>query len=343
MLVLDGMFGTLGFWADGGVRLMSIAYVDPGNLESDLQAGAYAGYELIWVLLWSTIMGFFLQVLAARLGVVSGLNLAEVCRAQYPTWTGYVLWVMTEIAIVGSDIQEVLGSAIAFQILFNLPLWLGCMITGVDTFTFLLLHKFGVRKLEAFFVTLIGIMLVCFLVNFVDSGAELTKVVGGFVPKTSSYATTQAVGILGAVIMPHNIFLHSALVKSRTVDRKNKRKVAEANLYFSVEAAGALFISFLINLAVLSVFSAGFFSQDCTASYAQTGINTACMPYRNSTSLQHFGVCRLASGKKGYCQEIGLSQAGNALSGMLGGYAKIVWAIGLLAAGQVQFNTQYTI
>lgn len=139
-------------WAYAGPGwLMSIAYVDPGNLESDLQAGAYAGYQLIWVLWWSTIMGFFLQLLAARLGVVTGKNLAEICRLVYPRWASLLLWCMTEIAIVGSDIQEVLGSAIAFQLLFGLPLWVGCLVTGIDTLTFLLLHRFGIRKLEAFF------------------------------------------------------------------------------------------------------------------------------------------------------------------------------------------------
>ncbi|CAK4082681.1 unnamed protein product, partial [Aphanomyces euteiches] len=111
-------------WAYAGPGwLMSIAFVDPGNLESDLQAGAYGGYQLIWVLLFATIMGFFLQVLSARLGVVTKKNLAEMCHLMYPRWTSYVLWFMAEVAIVGSDVQEVLGSAIALQILFKLPLW----------------------------------------------------------------------------------------------------------------------------------------------------------------------------------------------------------------------------
>lgn len=321
-------------WAYAGPGwLMSIAYVDPGNLESDLQAGAYAGYQLIWVLFWSTFMGFFLQVLSARLGVVTGKNLAETCRLVYPRWAAYVLWVMTEIAIVGSDIQEVLGSAIAFQVLFGLPLWVGCLVTGIDTFTFLLLHRFGIRKLEAFFVFLIAVMLTCFFVNFWKGGIEIESVATGFIPKVKPYATTQAVGILGAVIMPHNIFLHSGLVQSRAIDRTNPRKIREANKYFSIEAAGALLISFFINLAVLGVFAIGFFSPDCTASFAISGINTACMPLQ-SGDQEHHGMCTLASGSQGYCQEIGLSQAGQALRGMLGNYAETVWAIGLLAAGQ---------
>ena len=280
-------------------------------------------------------MGFFLQVLAARLGVVTGKNLAEMCRMMYPKWAMYTLWIMTEIAIVGSDIQEVLGSAVALNILFGLPLYLGCLVTAVDTFTFLLLHKFGIRKLEAFFVALIVIMMTCFFINYVNGTVDVPAVISGFIPRVEPYATTQAVGILGAVIMPHNIFLHSGLVQSRTVNRHDVRKVAEANKYFSIEAAMALFISFLINLAVLGVFAQGFFSPDCIHTYADIGKNTACVP---SGTLEFtpdvYGPCQLSSGAAGECQEIGLSQAGRALKGLLHGYAEWVWAFGLLAAGQ---------
>ncbi|CAI5746329.1 unnamed protein product [Peronospora destructor] len=321
-------------WAYAGPGwLMSIAYVDPGNLESDLQAGAYAGYQLTWVLFGATAMGFFLQILAARLGVVTGKNLAEMCTTVYPRWVSLALWIMTEIAIVGSDVQEVLGSSIAFQVLFGFPLWIGCLITGFDTLTFLLLHRYGIRKLEAFFVTLIGVMLVCFCANLVRGEVAVSDVISGFVPRVDRYAVTQAVGILGAVIMPHNIFLHSALVQSRQVNRWDERKVREANKYFAIESCLALFVSFLINLAVLAVFAKGFFSSQCTASYDTTGVNTACVPGAIANG-DTYGHCQLASGDEGMCQEIGLSQAGVALSGMLGQYADVVWAIGLLAAGQ---------
>jgi NRAMP (natural resistance-associated macrophage protein)-like metal ion transporter len=312
---------------------MSIAYVDPGNLESDLQAGAYGGYQLIWVLLAATAMGYFLQVLAARLGVVTGKNLAEVCTNVYPRWTSLTLWIMTEIAIVGSDIQEVLGSSIAFQVLFGFPLWLGCLITGLDTFTFLLLHRYGVRKLEALFVSLIAIMLVCFCANLVRGDVAASDVARGFVPHVENYAVTQAVGIVGAVIMPHNIFLHSALVQSRQVNRYDGRKVREANKYFAIESGIALFVSFLINLAVVAVFAKGFFSSDCSATFEADGLNTACVPGAVADG-DTYASCQLANGGEGMCQAIGLSQAGVALSGMLGEYADVIWAVGLLAAGQ---------
>ncbi|KAG2814754.1 Metal transporter [Phytophthora cactorum] len=283
-------------WAYAGPGwLMSIAYVDPGNLESDLQAGAYAGYQLTWVLFGATAMGLFLQVLAARLGVVTGKNLAEMCTAVYPRWASLTLWIMTEIAIVASDVQEVLGSSIAFQVLFGFPLWVGCLITGFDTFTFLLLHRYGIRKLEAFFVTLIIVMLVCFCANLVRGEVASEDVMRGFVPRVDRYAVTQAVGILGAVIMPHNIFLHSALVQTRQVNRHDGRKVREANKYFAIESGFALLVSFLINLAVLAVFAKGFFSSDCITSYDTDGVNTACVPGAIANG-DTYGYCQLASG-----------------------------------------------
>ena len=146
--------------------LMSIAYLDPGNLESDLQAGAFTGYQLLWVLCSSTLLGLFMQWLALRLGVATGKHLAQLCRQEYSTAVRYALFIMIELAIIGSDIQEVIGSAIAMHILFGLPLWAGVLITAADTFTFLFLHAFGVRKLEAFFAALITCMCVCFFVDF---------------------------------------------------------------------------------------------------------------------------------------------------------------------------------
>ena len=137
-----------------------------GNLESDLQAGAYTGYQLLWVLLLATLLGLFMQILALRLGVVTGRHLAQMCRQEYPRWLRLMVWAMIECAIIGSDIQEVLGSALAFQILFGLPLWAGVLVTAADTMTFLFLHAFGIRKLEAFFATLITIMCTCFFVDF---------------------------------------------------------------------------------------------------------------------------------------------------------------------------------
>ena len=353
-------------WAYTGPGwLMSIAYIDPGNLEADLQSGAYAGMQLLWMLFWATVAGLLLQILALRLGVVTGKNLAELCKARYNKPTSFILWIMTELAIIGSDIQEVVGSAIAFKILFGWKLWVGCIVTGVDTFTFLLLHILGTRALEAFFASLIFIMLICFIINFAGAHpawlGEMTNNGGGIlfgtaVPTVEDYALVQAVGILGAVIMPHNIYLHSALVTSRKINRKDPKQIELANKYFSIESGVALFVSFLINGAVVAVFSQGFFNRDECARPGwdtKTGVysgpnqlvngsytNLACYPGADMDgchiNLQtgEYLSCKTPLGLDGKCCGIGLNNAGTALEGFLGKNAKFVWAIGLLAAGQ---------
>ncbi|CAC5399995.1 SLC11A2 [Mytilus coruscus] len=215
----DKSFSFRKLWAFTGPGfLMSIAYLDPGNIESDLQAGAIAKYKLIWVLMWSTVLGLILQLLAARLGCVTGMNLAQVCHLEYPRFPRITLWLMVEIAIVGSDIQEVIGSAIALNLLSNhkIPIWAGVLITGVDTFTFLFLESAGLRKLEAFFGALITTMAITFFyiyVKIMPSQGDI--LIGMWFPwceNCDKDSIVQLVGIVGAVIMPHNIYLHSALV-----------------------------------------------------------------------------------------------------------------------------------
>ncbi|KAH7849702.1 hypothetical protein Vadar_021790 [Vaccinium darrowii] len=283
--------------------LMSIAFLDPGNLEGDLQAGAIAGYSLLWLLMWATAMGLLIQLLAARVGVATGKHLAELCREEYPHWAGILLWVMAELALIGADIQEVIGSAIAIKILSNgvLPLWAGVVITASDCFMFLFLENYGVRKLEAVFAVLISTMALSFAWMFADtkpSGKEL--MLGLLVPKLSSRTIRQAVGVVGCVIMPHNVFLHSALVQSRKIDPNKKGHVREALNYYSIECSMALIISFMINLFVTTVFAKGFY-----------GTKQA--------------------------DSIGLVNAGQYLQEKYGGGLLpilYIWGIGLLAAGQ---------
>ena len=311
-------FNWVKFWRFTGPGwLMSIAYLDPGNLESDLQSGALTGYQLVWVLLLATVLGYFLQVLAVRLGVVTGKHLAQVCRQEYDKRLRLMVWVMIEIAVIGSDIQEVLGSALAFKILFGLPLWAGVLITAADTFTFLFLHAFGIRKMEAFFAALITCMCVCFFIDFGYAQPDGASIGRGFIPTVQSYAILQAVGLIGSIVMPHNMYLHSALVQSRQVNRRSIARVKEANFYFSLEAAVALAVSFAINFAVVCVFARGFFNEEC----AKQGMGLVD------------GVC---------VDTIGLGTAGDVLKGLLGGAAQTVWAIGLLASGQSSTMTGVT-
>eukprot|EP00486_Rosalina_sp_Unknown_P002978 CAMPEP_0201568470 /NCGR_PEP_ID=MMETSP0190_2-20130828/9564_1 /ASSEMBLY_ACC=CAM_ASM_000263 /TAXON_ID=37353 /ORGANISM="Rosalina sp." /LENGTH=405 /DNA_ID=CAMNT_0047989629 /DNA_START=47 /DNA_END=1261 /DNA_ORIENTATION=- len=295
-------FGRL--WAYTGPGwLMSIAYLDPGNLESDLQAGAVAGYQLIWVLWWSTVLGWLIQTLSARLGVVTGRHLAQVCRYEYGKPVALILWIMTELAIIGSDIQEVVGSAVAFQVLFGWPLWVGCLLTAIDAFTFLLLSKLGMRVLEAFFCSLIFIMAVTFAIEFGIGKPSMSEIAEGWgLPLCDEDNIEQAVGIVGAVIMPHNLFLHSALVQTRSLRRDNKAAVREGNYYFTIEGGMSLFVSFFINLFIVAVFAKGFHGTEDAG-------------------------------------DIGLKSAGDNLEQRFGSFAKYMWGVGLLAAGQASTMT----
>lgn len=313
-------------WAFTGPGfLMSIAYLDPGNIESDLQSGATASFKLLWVLLWATILGLMMQRLAARLGTVTGLHLAEVCQRMFPPVPRYLLWIMVEIAIIGSDMQEVIGTAIAFYLLSGgrIPLYAGVLITIADTFTFLLLDKYGLRKLEAFFAFLIAVMAITFGYEYIVASPSQSSVVEGlFLPYCShcdSKALLQAVGIVGAVIMPHNLYLHSALVKSREIDRTSKEKVKEANKYFFIESAIALFISLIINIFVVAVFAEGLYGQ------TNEDVYDLCVK-RNMTQDQYEPNNKTV--------EADLYGAGIFL-GCRYGYAPMyIWAIGILAAGQ---------
>ncbi|CAK7347474.1 unnamed protein product [Dovyalis caffra] len=283
--------------------LMSIAFLDPGNLEGDLQAGAIAGYSLLWLLMLTTITGLLIQMLSARVGVTTGRHLAELCREEYSNWAKYILWFMAEVTLIGADIQEVIGSAIAIQILSNgfLPLWAGVLITTLDTFMFLFLENYGVRKLECLFAVLIATMALSFSWMFGEtkpSGKELLK--GVLIPRLSSKAIRQAVGVVGCVITPHNVFLHSALVQSRKIDPQKKGRVQEALNYYLIESSVAVFLSFMINLFVTTVFAKGF-----------------------------YGTKQASS--------IGLINAGKYFEEKYGGGVfpiLYMWGIGLLAAGQ---------
>ncbi|DBA97780.1 hypothetical protein WJX82_010819 [Trebouxia sp. C0006] len=284
--------------------LMSIAYIDPGNLEGDLQAGANTGYILLWVLVWSTVMGGALQLLAAKLGVATGQHLAQHCRAEYPRFPRLLMWVMIEIAIIGCDIQEVIGSAIAIFILSKgvIPLYAGVIITALDSFLLLLIDRLGVRHLEAMFGVLVGVMAIAFGIMFADAGVDIGQVLEGIaIPRMTRSSVHYAVAIVGAIIMPHNIYLHSALVQSRDISRTKVARKKEAIAYFSMESALALLISLFINLCVVNVFAKGFYGKGAG--------------------------------------DIGLKNAGDYLGERFGSHMTFIWALGLLAAGQTSTMT----
>ena len=307
---------------------MSIAYLDPGNVEADLQSGAQAGYQLLWVLIWSTFFGLLIQRLAIRLGVVTGQHLAEVCHDRFPRFPRFILWIMIELAIIGSDMQEVIGTAIAIYLLSlqHIPLWGGVLITIVDTFFFLFLDKAGLRKLELLFGFLITVMAVSFGIEFFLVGITLERLLGVLkglvIPLIPSGQILIAVGIVGSIIMPHNIYLHSALVRSRKVDRNDAKQISEANMYFFIEAAIALFVSLVINVFVVCVFAAGFF-----------GIS-AIEAINNCTAIQQIVNITEYVEDPNKTLEIDIYKGGIFLGCRFTDVAKYIWAIGILAAGQ---------
>jgi len=255
----------------GPAYLVSVGYMDPGNWATDLAGGARFGYQLVWVLLMSNLMAVLLQTLSARLGVVTGKDLAQACRDAYPSWVVFPLWVLCEIAIVACDLAEVLGAAIGLKLLFGLPLLTGVLITALDVLILLSLSRLGMRRVEAFIITLVATIGVCFATEMVISRPDIPDILRAFVPRGedgtfhlfASVATGGfsvlglhgqslyiAMGIIGATVMPHNLYLHSALVQSRAVAASDeaKRDACRMNL---VDSAVALNAAFFVNAAIL--------------------------------------------------------------------------------------------
>jgi manganese transport protein len=243
----------------GPAYLVSVGYMDPGNWATDIQGGSQFGYRLLWVLLMSNAMAVLLQTLSARLGLVTGRDLAQACHDDYPRTVNYILFVLCEIAIAACDLAEVLGSAIGLNLLFGLPVLWGVLITGCDVLLLLVIQHFGIRKLEAFILVLVMTIGACFLVQIFLSKPELGGIAAGFVPHVLSGTELYiAMGILGATVMPHNLYLHSALVQSRDVTR-SREAVKEACRYNLVDSAIAMNAAFFVNAAILVVAAATFF------------------------------------------------------------------------------------
>ncbi len=235
----------------GPAYLVSVGYMDPGNWATDLAGGSKFGYSLIWVLLMSNLMALLLQSLAARLGIVRQLDLAQANRATYPRFINFLLYLLAEIAIAATDLAEVLGMAIGIQLLTGLPLIWGVSITVLDTFLLLLLQRAGMRTVEAFIITLIAIVGVAFLFEIILAKPDLGEVATGLIPSIPhGEALYIAIGIIGATVMPHNLYLHSALVQTRRI-RQSEKGIKQALKFNFYDSAIALNIAFLVNTAIL--------------------------------------------------------------------------------------------
>ncbi|KAL0423170.1 UNVERIFIED_CONTAM: Metal transporter Nramp1 [Sesamum radiatum] len=268
--------------------LVSVAYLDPGNLETDLQAGADHKYQLLWIVLAGLGFALIIQSRSANLGVATGKHLSEHCKTEYPNPINYCLWLLAEIAVIAAEIPQVIGTAFAFNILFNVPIWSGVLLAGLNTLLLLGLQKYGIRKLEVAIGVLVLVVGGCFCSVMANAKPNVEEIMKGmFIPKLStSSATRDAIALLGALIMPYKLCLQSA------------------SKYFLLESALALFIAFLINVAVISV----------------TG--SVCSNPNISTE------------NKNHCQNITLNSAAFLLKNALGNWSSKLYAVSLLASGQ---------
>ena len=281
----------------GPAYLVSVGYMDPGNWATDLAGGSKYGYALIWVLLMSNLMALLLQGLSARLGIVRGRDLAQANREAYPRLVNFVLYILAEVAIAACDLAEVLGMAIGIQLLTGLPLVWGVSITVLDTFLLLYLQKLGMRKMEAFIIALVAIIAIAFLVQVILAKPVAAEVAKGFIPSfPDSEALYIAIGIIGATVMPHNLYLHSALVQSRKIE-KTDFGIRQALKFNRIDTTIALNIAFLVNAAILILAAAVFF-------------------------------------KTGNSDVAEIKEAHRLLPGFLGNTAPILFAVALIAAGQ---------
>jgi len=255
----DGRWWKRIFAYFGPAYLVSVGYMDPGNWATDLAGGSKFGYTLIWVLLMSNGIALLLQSLSARLGIVRGRDLAQANRETYPRTVNFILYLLAEIAIAACDLAEVLGMAIGINLLTGLPLLGGVALTVLDTFLLLLLQRMGMRKLEAFILALIAIIGISFLIEILMVKPHLGEVMTGFIPRLPNQeALYIAIGIIGATVMPHNLYLHSALVQSRKFNRDEKG-IKQAIKWNAWDSTIALNLAFLVNVAILVLAAAAFF------------------------------------------------------------------------------------
>lgn len=281
----------------GPAYLVSVGYMDPGNWATDIEGGSRFGYQLIWVLLMSNLMALLLQSLCARLGVVRGLDLAQASRRAYPAFVNIPLYVLAEIAIAACDLAEVIGMAIGLNLLFGLPVLYGVLVTALDSLVILFLMNRGMRMLEVFIISIVGVIGMAFLLEMFIVEPEPAQVLTGFVPSAlSGKALYIAIGIIGATVMPHNLYLHSALVQTRRVERTN-RGIREALRFNLLDTGIALNLAFLVNSAIL-VLAAGAF---------------------------HHG---------GYTEVADIRDAHTLLQGLFGDLAPALFAIALIGSGQ---------
>ena len=281
--------------------LVAVGYMDPGNWATDIEAGSVFGYSLLFVVLLSSVAAIVLQVLALRLGIVARMDLARACRERYGATARYALWLMAEIAIVACDVAEVLGSALALHLLFGVSLALGIVITAFDTLLVLGLKGKGFRQVEAIVLGLVMTISVCFAIELALVGPDWHAVAAGFVPRVDALRDPRAlyiaIGILGATVMPHNLYLHSSIVQTRQTGR-DAASQANALRLSTIDTVGSLALALLVNAAILTLAAGAFHTT------GHTGVTEIQDAYHlldpivgSGVAALLFGVALLASGQ----------------------------------------------
>jgi manganese transport protein len=280
----------------GPAYLVSVGYMDPGNWAGDIESGARFGYQLLWVIVLSNLMAILLQTLAARLGIVSGRDLAQACRESYPKAVCNALWALCEVAIAACDLAEVLGAAIALHLLFGLPLLVGVVVTAADTLLVLWFSRYGIRLIEGLILCLIAIVAGCFFVELIYAKPVLHEIFGGLIPRINNESIYAAVVILGATVMPHNLYLHSALVQTRRIGKTiaERRDACRFNL---IDSFVALNGAMLVNAAILVLSAAVFFKRGVVVTEIEQAQVMLTPLVGSALASILFAVALLASGQ----------------------------------------------
>nr|WP_246320915.1 Nramp family divalent metal transporter [Paenibacillus germinis] len=280
--------------------LVAVGYMDPGNWATDLAGGSKFGYTLLSVILISNLMAILLQALAGRLGIVTGRDLAQACRDHYSKPVSFGLWVLCELAIAACDLAEVIGAAIALQLLFGIPLIYGVILTSLDVLLVLMLQKKGFRYIEAMVISLIALITFCFVMELIFSRPDFAAVAVGFIPRTEIVTNPAmlyiALGILGATVMPHNLYLHSSIVQTRKIEPTVEGK-REAIKFATIDSTVALMLALFVNAAILILSAAAFHSAGKEVAEIQDAYHLLGPMLGTGAASILFAVALLASGQ----------------------------------------------
>lgn len=280
--------------------LVAVGYMDPGNWATDLAGGSQFGYTLLSVILISNLMAILLQALSGRLGIVTGRDLAQACRDHYSKPVSFVLWILCELAIAACDLAEVIGAAIALNLLFGIPLVYGVLLTAIDVLIVLMLQKRGFRYIEAMVISLIALITGCFIMELIFSRPDVAAVAAGFIPRaeivTNPAMLYIALGILGATVMPHNLYLHSSIVQTRKIEPTIQGK-REAIKFATIDSTVALMLALFVNAAILILSAAAFHSAGQEVAEIQDAYHLLGPMLGTGAASILFAVALLASGQ----------------------------------------------